>query len=153
MLYRFLEPDELLELWDEYCEDISPEGIWTSISKTNIGRRADIYYKYTIRRPVPEPRSVDELPNGELRHIWGGMPINFDAEMVRTMFVKLDELRSRPRETEKEKWIREYMEECAIDESMDSGAIHEYLSKTWDAAIVSTGKDIRRLPEANNEAP
>lgn len=89
-------------------------------------------------RPVPEPRPVDKLTDEEIEKKYCGAIDRFgDMKYALHQFLlEIDELRMKPRESAKEKWIREYGETHGLPGEFVR-QIRNYLSDTWDAAIAS----------------
>ena len=87
-------------------------------------------------RPV-EIRNVDELTEEEIAAIYVRFICRTDTETQRECIKGisdlLDELRMKPRETKKEKWIREYMERRGLVPETAKCNVEEI----WDAAIAS----------------
>ncbi len=134
MLYRKLAEGEAIKKGDFTIYEV----------ESLVGNKVD--FLDTVVRPVPEPRSVEELTREELNPIAAVVFEKMDFSLnghgeallkrVATMF---DELRSLPRETAKEKWIREYCIRVANADSYPpyDGDIRGALSDAWDAAIES----------------
>jgi hypothetical protein len=84
-----------------------------------------------VLRPI---RDVDDLTDEEMSELNSiFMAQQFLSQSIPAMIKKADALRSRPKETEKERWIREAHDRCKkIPSQWD---FNEELSKTWDAAF------------------
>ena len=103
--------------------------------------------KEIILRPVPEPRPVEDLTDEEwevLRKKFDSIQYNFwddeFAPIMKEWLLTLDEIRARPRETEKEKWVREQMAIYYKDKT-DSERVALSFAETWDAAYEAGRKD------------
>jgi hypothetical protein len=85
---------------------------------------------YAYLRPV---RDIDDLTDEELMFIYDTWrDVTGLKDTIRAKIKKADELRSRPKETEKERWIRVTHDRCKkIPSQWD---FTEELAKTWDAA-------------------
>jgi len=100
--YVFIRPNDCTD-----TDEVYHAGNWKKIS--------DFHYEldncYTYRRPV-EIRDPGELSNQDIYRVANCFHHNDEnrfpllREDIILISHKLDELRSRPRETEKEKWIR-----------------------------------------------
>ena len=138
MLYKVLT-DEIVECTDlvENVETGRFDPVVDSIGK--IAKTAS----YNIYRPVPEPRPVEELTEEEIMEIREVYRKNYNLpyfkDLWRDVVRKADELRSRPRETEKEKWIHQRMTE--FESSMLPKNVYKLVYATWDAAYEAGRKD------------
>ena len=82
-----------------------------------------------VLRPI---RDVDDLTDEELVKLYDhGDRCGDKRGKVRDILQQADKLRSRPKETEKERWIREYMESIPFDSDTK---LKSLLSDAWDAA-------------------
>ncbi len=135
MLYRKLEPNvDTIQEGDYYVEyrRLKPFSRIASMIGEKVPESESEYF-----RPVPGPRSPEELTNKELEPFTRyGDRGKVTPQSIRRLMKALDELRARPRETEKEKWIREYCIRVANADSYPpyDGDIRGALSDTWDAA-------------------
>ena len=116
MLYRFISDKDA-----EDGDELFVGGEW--IKFEHYAWRVN--EKLLIRRPVPELRPVQDLTRDEWAEITR-------QQTTLKMFLKADEIRSRPRETEKEKWIRAHTPTSAGDCWLKEHTA--LLSDTWDAA-------------------
>jgi hypothetical protein len=101
MMYRFVDTKEVIP---------------TDIFVTDISRYI---------RPL---RDIDDLTDIDISKVSREFGITITE--ARAIGNKLDELRSRPKETEKERWIRGHMRE----NNCISETCYKYMSSAWDAA-------------------
>jgi hypothetical protein len=95
-----------------------------------------------ISRYIRPLRDIDDLTDEELVKEWDkvddsviqqtGDKTSHMGLWLRLFLKRIEEFRSRPKETEKERWIRETHDRCKkIPSQWD---FNEELSKTWNAA-------------------
>ena len=91
-------------------------------------------------RPVSELRPVEDLTDGERLSLVNKLlsskyDASKDTENCLLDVIKLsDEIRARPRETEKDKWIREYTEGLAI---RDIKIVKQWLNSAYEAGMAN----------------
>jgi hypothetical protein len=110
------------------------------ISKLSCAGRTVEESEYrSVYRPV-EMRGPDELTYEEKQHLRDIISDESSIGLlsIDAMLKEADKLRSRPRETEKEKWIREYCKEHGL--SLYS-SIKNRLSEAWDAGYEAGRKN------------
>ena len=142
MLYRPLK-DEIVEFGDYVTDDrfgltkMVPDHCMIGKKVGDADKSGYMHYF----RPVPEPCPVEELTNEEKNKILRAYDFFPNApKIVRIMnaVITSDEIRSRPGETEKEKWVRENMPKHY---TIDINLLDKYINDAWDAAIASVRKD------------
>jgi hypothetical protein len=112
---------------------------WKEATKEEVKGREDesVFIDSLLYLPI-ELRGPDELTDEErdkLHSVYCNTPWDGHKRTDIIELIKLsDELRARPRESEKEKWIREYMEKQKINQMNGGDVIRRFLEKTWDAA-------------------
>jgi len=86
-------------------------------------------------RPI---RPVEDLTDEEIIECWNSYGCNLSVTAgVKAVLLKADELRSRPKASEKERWIREYLGSSYAP----GGTYEKALSETWDAAYEAGRKN------------
>lgn len=130
MWYRKLEKGEIKlhgDLWINIdTEALVPIPVFFE-NKTGDGTT-------TIFRPIPELKPVEELTDEEILPTCKQFAIDYGD--IRTIGRKLDELRSKPKGTEKEKWIREKLDamihDCSYLPSFKQG-LRDALDAAYEA--------------------